>query len=97
MALGIPIFISAVTSELKSARQLVANTLQFLGYDPVWQDVFGSGQGDLRGVLRKKIDDRKGVIQLVGRSYGLRGGAACPRGAMGPRQLHPIRNPLRAR
>jgi len=64
------IFISAVSSELKSARQLVANTLLFLGYEGVWQDVFGTEQGDLREMLRRKIDDCAGVIQLVGQRYG---------------------------
>ena len=65
-----PIFISAVSKELKSARQLVANTLQFLGYEPVWQDIFGTEQGDLREMLRKQIDECKGVVQLVGQCYG---------------------------
>lgn len=65
-----PIFISAVSKELGSARQLVANTLQFLGYEPVWQDIFGTEQGDLREVLRRQIDQCKGVIQLVGQRYG---------------------------
>src|SRR5207247_1177450 len=51
------IFISAVSRELKSARQLVANTLQFLGYEPVWQDIFGTEQGDLRAMLRRQIDE----------------------------------------
>jgi hypothetical protein len=64
------IFISAVSRELRSARQLVANTLTFLGYQPVWQDIFGTETGDLRSVLRKKIDQCKGVVQLVGQSYG---------------------------
>jgi tetratricopeptide (TPR) repeat protein len=64
------VFISAVTNELKSARQLVANTLTFLGYEPVWQDIFGTEGGDLRQVLRQKIDQCKGVLQLVGKSYG---------------------------
>lgn len=64
------IFISSVSRELRSARQLVANTLQFLGYEPVWQDVFGTEQGDLRQVLRRKIDESKGVVQLVGQCYG---------------------------
>jgi hypothetical protein len=36
------IFISSVSGELRSARQLVANTLTFLGYEPVWQDIFGT-------------------------------------------------------
>jgi hypothetical protein len=64
------IFISAVSHELHSARQLVANTLTFLGYQPVWQDIFGTETGDLRSVLREKIDQCKGVVQLVGQSYG---------------------------
>ncbi|HTB85770.1 MAG TPA: tetratricopeptide repeat protein [Candidatus Sulfotelmatobacter sp.] len=64
------IFVSAVSKELKSARQLVSNTLQFLGYEPVWQDVFGTEQGDLRAMLRRKIDDCGGVVQLVGKCYG---------------------------
>ena len=64
------IFISAVTRELHSARQLVANTLTFLGYQPVWQDIFGTESGDLRDMLRKQIDQCKGVVQLVGQSYG---------------------------
>jgi tetratricopeptide (TPR) repeat protein len=49
---------------------LVANTLHFLGYEPVWQDVFGAEEGDLRDVLRKQIDACKGVVQIVGHCYG---------------------------
>src|SRR5664280_34596 len=64
------IFVSAVSKELKAARQLVANTLQFLGYEPVWQDIFGTEQGDLRAMLRRQIDDCHGVVQLVGQRYG---------------------------
>src|SRR2546423_1685475 len=64
------IFISAVSRELRTARQLVANTLSFLGYEPVWQEIFGTETGDLRSVLRKKIDQCKGVVQLVGQCYG---------------------------
>jgi hypothetical protein len=64
------IFISAVSKELRSARQLVANTLTFLGYEPEWQDVFGTEHGDLRGMLRRRIDASKGVVQLVGDCYG---------------------------
>jgi tetratricopeptide (TPR) repeat protein len=65
-----PIFISAVSKELRSARQLVANTLTFLGYQPVWQDIFGTEGGDLRGLLRQQVDQCKGVVQLVGQYYG---------------------------
>jgi tetratricopeptide (TPR) repeat protein len=64
------IFISAVSRELRSARQLVANTLIFLGYQPTWQDIFGTETGDLRSLLREKIDKCKGVVQLVGQCYG---------------------------
>jgi tetratricopeptide (TPR) repeat protein len=64
------IFISAASRELHSARQLVANTLTFLGYQPVWQDIFGTESGDLRAMLRKQIDQCKGVVQLIGQCYG---------------------------
>jgi tetratricopeptide (TPR) repeat protein len=64
------IFISAVSRELRSARQLVANTLTFLGYQPIWQDIFGTESGDLRELLRQQIDHCKGVVQLVGQCYG---------------------------
>jgi hypothetical protein len=64
------IFISAVSEELRGARQLVANTLTFLGYEPVWQDIFGTESGDLCALLREKIDQCKGVVQLVGQLHG---------------------------
>ena len=64
------IFISAVSRELRSPRQLVANTLTFLGYDPIWQDIFETSEGDLRSVLRKQISRCNGVVQLVGCCYG---------------------------
>lgn len=64
------VFISAVSAELKSARQLVANTLMFLGYEPVWQEIFGTEGGDLREILREQIDECKGLVQLVGKCYG---------------------------
>jgi len=59
-----------VSAELRSARQLVANTLTFLGYEPIWQEIFGTEAGDLATVLREKIDQCKGVVQLVGQCYG---------------------------
>jgi tetratricopeptide (TPR) repeat protein len=49
---------------------LVANTLTFLGYEPVWQDIFGTEGGDLRAMLRQQVDQCKGVVQLVGQCYG---------------------------
>jgi tetratricopeptide (TPR) repeat protein len=64
------IFISAVTKELRTARQIVANTLMALGYEPVWQDIFGLEGEDIRPMLRKKIDSCAAVLQIVGNAYG---------------------------
>ena len=64
------IFISAVTRELQSARQLVATTLTAMGYQPEWQDIFGTEQGDLREMLRRRMEHCDGVIQLIGHCSG---------------------------
>jgi tetratricopeptide (TPR) repeat protein len=64
------IFISAVSRELKTARQIVANNLTFLGSQPRWQETFSTESGDLRAILRRQIDQCKGVVQLVGQCYG---------------------------
>ncbi len=64
------VFISTVSSELGSIRQLTANVLERLGYEPVWQDIFGTEPGDLKQMLRDKIDECVGLIQIVGRGYG---------------------------
>ena len=64
------IFISSVSRELRTARQLVANTLHALGYEPVWQDIFETSPDDLREMLRKKIDTCSAVLQIVGHAYG---------------------------
>jgi len=70
MSLRPRIFVSAVTTEFGQARQLVANILQRLGYEPVFQEIFGTEAGDLRQVLREQIDSCDGLVQLVGRAYG---------------------------
>ena len=64
------IFISAVTAEFSSTRRQVTNILIRLGYEPVVQDVFGTDSGDLRQVLRNKIDSCEGLLQIVGSAYG---------------------------
>ena len=64
------IFISSVSRELKTARQLVANTLTALGYEPVWQDIFDTSSDDIRPMLRKKIDSCTAILQIVGDAYG---------------------------
>lgn len=42
----------------------------FLGYEPAWQDIFGTERGDLREMLRRQINQSKAVVQLVGSCYG---------------------------
>ncbi|MEZ5940621.1 MAG: tetratricopeptide repeat protein [Planctomycetaceae bacterium] len=64
------IFVSAVTRELSSARQLVVNTLIALGYEPDWQDIFETSSDDIRPMLREKIDGCAAVLQIVGDAYG---------------------------
>lgn len=64
------IFISAVSKELRSARQLVANTLLFLGYEPDWQEIFETSPEDIRPMLRRKINSCSAVFQIVGDAYG---------------------------
>ena len=87
------IFISAVSKELRSARQLVANTLTFLGYEPVWQDIFGTETGDLRQMLRHA--DRPVQRRRPARRPMLRRGAADTRSGIRSRKLHAIRGALR--
>lgn len=64
------IFVSSVSRELKTARQLVANTLLALGYEPDWQDIFETSSDDLREMLRKKVNKCSAVLQIVGHAYG---------------------------
>jgi len=65
------LFISAVSEELRSARQAVATTIRALGFDPVSQDDFPIGYGELRKWLREQIETCEGLIQLVGHGYGV--------------------------
>lgn len=64
------IFVSCVSPEFGKTRQTVANLLIELGYTPVFQEAFGAGHGDLLGVIKRKIDESDGLIQIVGSSYG---------------------------
>ena len=51
-------------------RQAVARTVRTLGFDPVSQDDFPTGYGELRQWLREQLDSCEGIIQLVGDGYG---------------------------
>lgn len=64
------LFLSAVSEELRTARQAVARTVRNLGFDPVSQDDFPIGYGELRQWLREQLDSCDGLIQLVGEGYG---------------------------
>lgn len=64
------VFISCVTSEFGQTRSRVADILSRLGFLPVKQEIFGTEAGDLRQVLRDKIDRCEGLIQIIGQGYG---------------------------
>ena len=64
------LFLSAVSEELRTARKDVAATVRTLGFDPISQDDFPTGYGELRRWLREQIDSCEGLIQLVGHGYG---------------------------
>src|SRR6202035_488691 len=64
------VFVSCVSPEFRQTRSRVAAILTRLGYTPVIQEIFGTEPGDLRQVLRKKIDGCEGLIQIVGIGYG---------------------------
>mgnify|MGYP002683341243 CR=1 FL=1 len=64
---------SAVSTELRSARQAVARTVRTLGYDPVSQDDFPTGYGELRQWLREQIDGVRNAALTAGELE-----AACP-------------------
>ena len=64
------LFLSAVSAELHTIRQTVAVTVRTLGFDPVSQDDFPTGHGELGQWLRTQIDSCEGLVQIVGEGYG---------------------------
>ena len=64
------IFLSAVTREFATARERAAKILLRLGYDPVFEEIFGTEPGDIRPIPRRKLDDCQGLIQFAGHAYG---------------------------
>jgi tetratricopeptide (TPR) repeat protein len=64
------LFLSTVSEELRTARQAVAATVRTLGFDPVSQDDFPTGYGELCQWLRMQLDSCEGLIQLIGNGYG---------------------------
>ena len=64
------IFVSAVSHELRSARERIAGILRRRGFEVLYQPEFGTASGDLRPMLRKKLAPCHGLIQLIGDAYG---------------------------
>ena len=87
------LFLSAVSTELRTARQAVAGTVRTLGFDPASQDDFPTGYGELRQWLREQIDSCEGLIQLVGHAYGAEPPDVYPE--YGRVLLDPVQVPLR--
>jgi tetratricopeptide (TPR) repeat protein len=66
------VFVSAVSSELGIARQLVADCLLvFHNVEAEEQTKFGTESGALLAMLRHRIDGSVGVLQLVGTACGM--------------------------
>jgi hypothetical protein len=65
-----PVYISCVSNELGRIRLRVSKILEDKGFTPVFQDIFGTEPGDLRQMLRDKIDACQGLIHIVGHAYG---------------------------
>ena len=65
------IFVSAVSSELTTAREIVGQCLRVCrDVDVVFQQEFGTQPGDLLEMLRRQVDECDGVLQLIGDVYG---------------------------
>ncbi len=70
MVVSREIYVSAVHTELQSAREEVAAALRLLGYKPVWRIYTERDPADCRGQVTREIRRCKAVIQLVGDAYG---------------------------
>lgn len=64
------LFVSAVSSEFGSLRKEVEEVARRIGFDPVSQDNFGYGNGELLNWLKLQIDSCESLVQLVGKAYG---------------------------
>ena len=64
------IFISAVSRELASAREKIADVLRLLQFQPVIQNEFPNHTGIVRAMLETELAPCAAVIQIVGHRYG---------------------------
>lgn len=64
------LFLSAVSEELRTARRDVAATVRTLGFDPVSQEDFPTGHGELGQWLRRQLNSVEHIdkLQRVGQA-----------------------------
>ncbi|MBC7818134.1 MAG: DUF4062 domain-containing protein, partial [Planctomycetaceae bacterium] len=64
------VFVSAVSSDLRSARKVVNDALTRIECLPIEESVFGTEYGPIREMIARKIESCQAVVHLVGRDYG---------------------------
>ena len=64
------VFVSAASSDLRSARKVVNDALTRIECLPIEESVFGTEYGPIREMIARKIESCQAVIHLVGRDYG---------------------------
>ena len=64
------VFVSAASSDLRSARKVVNDALTRIECLPIEESVFGTEYGPIRELLARKIESCQAVIHLVGRDFG---------------------------
>ena len=63
-------FLSAVSAEFESLRIRLDRFLRQLGFETETMEYSGTEAGDLLNLLRERIDECDGFIQIVGQGYG---------------------------
>ncbi|MDF1753150.1 MAG: DUF4062 domain-containing protein [Verrucomicrobiales bacterium] len=64
------VFISATSGDLRSARDIVKNSLLTIGCHPIVQEHFEPDYRTIKDMLREMVADCEAVIHLVGFHYG---------------------------
>src|SRR5260221_36838 len=64
------IFISAVSKELRSYRQLVSQSPRKRGYTPGDQEIFGRTEQETVQLLKDQLRPCDAVIRMIGERYG---------------------------
>ena len=64
------VFISATSTDLAPARQVVKEALLTIGCHPIEQTNFPPDWRTVKQMLREKIEDCQGLIHIAGLYYG---------------------------